>query len=84
MDHAAEFAMASGTLITIRPFKVIEGFFTGSFVSIHALEFEQAIGVPFRINVFFHLAYHPLSDMPIVAKVMSHKMDWLSIVYSHL
>lgn len=40
-DHAAGPAMASRTPITVRPFKVIEGFFTDCFASIHVLEFDQ-------------------------------------------
>lgn len=84
MDYTAGCAVTSGTLISVRPFKCIEGFFTGCFTSIHALEFNQAIGISFWLNVLFHLTYHPLNDMPIVSNAMSHKMDWLSIVYSHL
>ena len=84
MNYTTGCAVTSGALIPVGPFKCIEGFFTGCFVSIHALEFDQAIRVPFRLNVLFHLAYHPLNDVPIVSNAMSHKADWLSIVYSHL
>ena len=84
MDYTTGCAVTSGALIPVGPFKCVEGFFTGCFVPIHALEFDQAIGVSLRFNIFFHLAYHPLNDMPIVSNAMSHKVDWLSIVYSHL